>query len=220
MRLVVVFPIGFLACAALAVLAGCDSINSEDSTDSKDRGRSEVEFSAPRGYTDTLEIVRDGRVLGFGPFVGYYFSPPDPEDLARLRLVCFNERGFYSSDAPVNAKLFEGEAVLVTLPDAGFSLPKEDRINPVFFDQAPSRWLDSRPRPRDEFVHFHSCYNNGGPVRTGYWIRHRAVRGFTYDMGGRVGLDSPLYHRVHKGPDTGFARIVEFDSGPDYGADD
>jgi hypothetical protein len=51
-------------------------------------------------------------------------------------------------------------------------------------------------------------------VLTGYWIRHVAVSEFTYDMGGRVGKKSPLYHRVRKGPDREFARIIEFDRGP------
>ena len=50
---------------------------------------------------------------------------------------------------------------------------------------------------------------------TGYWIRHVAVSDFTYDMGGRVGKESPLYHRVRKGPDRDFARIIEFDRGPE-----
>jgi hypothetical protein len=34
-------------------------------------------------------------------------------------------------------------------------------------------------------------------------------------MGGRVGKDSPLYHRVSSGPDRDFARIIEFDRGPE-----
>ena len=52
-------------------------------------------------------------------------------------------------------------------------------------------------------------------VLTGYWLRHVAVSEFTYDMGGRVGKESPLYHRVRKGPDRDFAGIVEFDRGPE-----
>jgi len=34
-------------------------------------------------------------------------------------------------------------------------------------------------------------------------------------MGGRVSRVSPLYHTVRKGVDLDFARILEFDRGPD-----
>ncbi len=189
-------------CLALAG-AGCDT------------GPGEVPLRIPHGYQARLEFVHEGVLLGFGPFVGYYFLPDDPEDPVRVKLVCFNERGFYASDAPVNALLFEGEAVRVRLPDAGSIPPGPERIRPVFFPRAPAEWLATRPEPADEFVHFHSCYDRNGPVRIGFWIRHRAVRTFTYDMGGRVGPGSPLYHRVEApGPDRSFARIVEFDAGP------
>jgi len=123
-----------------------------------------------------LEFVHNGRLLRFGPFVGYYFRPEVPGEMRRIRLVCFNERNFYSSDAP-------------------------------------AAWLESRPEPRDAYGHFHSCHDASGPVLTGFWIRHVAVRDFTYDMGGRVGPGSPLYHRVRKGEDRDFARIIEFDRG-------
>jgi hypothetical protein len=63
-------------------------------------------------------------------------------------------------------------------------------------------------------VHFHSCYNGIGPVLIGYWLRHTAAADFTYDMGGRVAENSPLYHRVQKGVDRDFAKIIEFDKGP------
>ncbi|MGA9534804.1 MAG: hypothetical protein WBR24_02745 [Desulfobacterales bacterium] len=52
-----------------------------------------------------LEQVHDGRMVGFGPFVGYYFRPENPGDLSRLRFVCFNENRFYSLDMPNGAKL-------------------------------------------------------------------------------------------------------------------
>ncbi len=171
----------------------------------------------PRGYVPTLEVRQAGHILQFGPFVGYYFLPPDPEDLSRVKFVCFNERQFYASDVPANLKLFEGEALLRELADAGFDLPAENRINPVFFENAPEPWVQNRPEPQEEFLHFHSCYDAAGPVRKGYWLRHTAVRVFTYDMGGKVGPDSPLYHPVKPGPDTQFARIIEFDRGPDTG---
>jgi len=183
-------------------VAGCDT------------GPGEVVLKVPRGYQKRLEFVHDGVLLGFGPFVGYYFLADDPKDPVRVKLVCFNEQGFYSSDAPVNALLYEGEAVRTRLPDSGEIPPGPERIRPVFFPRAPAGWLATRPEPRDQFVHFHSCYTRKGPVRVGFWIRHRAVRAFTYDMGGRVGPGSPLYHRVTPGPDPGFAHIVEFDAGP------
>ena len=204
---------GVLMCAAAGLFIGCGS----DTL--KTPGQGEVELAVPRGYVDTLEVRRGGRILGFGPFVGYYFLPPDPGDLSKLRFVCFNERGFYSSDAPVNAQLYEGEAVFSSLADVDFPIPTKNRINPVFFDSAPEKWIENRPEPQAEFLHFHSCYNDAGPVLAGYWIRHRAVLAFTYDMGGRVSEDSPLYHEVTKGADTRFARIVEFDRGPDREAD-
>ena len=52
-----------------------------------------------------LEQVHDGRMVGFGPFVGCYFRPEDPGDLSRLGFVCFNENRFYSLDMPNGAKL-------------------------------------------------------------------------------------------------------------------
>lgn len=173
-----------------------------------------AEKKIPRGYMAKLEIRHNGRVLGFGPFVGYYFAPPDPADLTRLRFVCLNERRFYTRDLPENAPLFEGEAVLTVLPDTGAPLPAADRINPIFPDRIPESWLATRANPRDEFRHFHSCYDAAGPVRAGYWLRHVALEEFTYDMGGRVGPESPLHHRVEPGPDRSFALIVEFDRGP------
>ncbi len=173
-----------------------------------------VELEVPRGYLAVLEIEQDGRRLGFGPFEGYYFKPDKTADLTRLKFVCFNERSFYTRDLPENARLFEGEAVLTRLPEVDFEIPATDRINPVFFPETPQPWIESRPQPRDEFLHFHSCYDSQGPVLTGYWVRHKAVAAFTYDMGGRVGPDSPLYHEVTPGIDRDFARIVEFDRGP------
>lgn len=179
------------------------------------RGPGEVPLEVPRGFAPRLEIPFEGHLYGFGPFVGYYFRPENPADLARLRFVCFNERGFYASDAPVNALLYQGEAVLVRLPDAGLPLPSDgDRIEPVFFSEAPPAWLATRPEPQDAFLHFHSAYDASGPARVGYWFRHVAVRAFTYDMGGRVGPGSPLYHRVSPGLDLNFPAIVEFDRGP------
>lgn len=177
--------------------------------------RGEVELDIPRGYMAILTVEQEGRVYGFGPFVGYYFRPGDPHDLSRLRFVCFNEGGFYSAEAAKNERLFEGEAILVSLPDIGVKPPSgSERIQPVFFGDAPAAWLETRPEPQNEFVHFHSCYDARGPVLRGYWLRHKGVVDFTYDMGGRVGPDSPLYHEVRKGVDRDFARIVEFDSGP------
>ena len=175
----------------------------------------EVELKIPRGYVSTLEIKSDGKLYGFGPFVGYYFRPEDPKDLSRLAFVCFNERGFYTKDVRVNAFLFEGEGRLSRLPQDGMpSRSGAARMQPVFFSEAPIPWLESRPEPRDEFVHFHSCYDSQGPVLTGYWLRHEGRATFTYDMGGRVGPDSPLYHKVSFGVDKAFARILEFDRGP------
>ncbi|MFO7752670.1 MAG: hypothetical protein R6V41_06085 [Desulfobacteraceae bacterium] len=195
-------------CVFMGMMSGC---RSESKTDGPD-GASGVVI--PHGYMDRLEQVHDGRLVGFGPFVGYYFRPEDPGDLSRLRFVCFNENRFYSSDMPDGAKLYQGTAVRATLPRSEEVIPARDRINPVFFEDAPEAWRETRPEPRDEFVHFHSCYDGTGPARTGYWIRHVAASEFTYDMGGRVGKESPLYHRVHKGPDLDFARIIEFDRGP------
>lgn len=197
-----------MTCACVAGMSGgCRSDHEAD-------GPSDGVVSVPHGYMARLEQVHDGRMIGFGPFVGYYFRPDDPRDLSRLRFVCFNENLFYSSDMPKGAKLYEGTAVRTTLPQTDAVIPVRDRINPVFFHDAPEDWLSTRPGAKDEFVHFHSCYNAGGPVLIGYWFRHVAVSDFTYDMGGRVGKKSPLYHRVRKGPDRDFARIVEFDRGP------
>ncbi|MCF8036786.1 MAG: hypothetical protein K9K62_07930 [Desulfobacteraceae bacterium] len=169
----------------------------------------------PRGYVSQIRVEQQDRVLSFGPFVGYYFRPEARGDFTRLQFVCFNEQNFYTDDLPENAKLFEGTAVLTRLPDVDFSLPDSGRINPVYFPEAPARWTAARPEPGDAFLHFHSCYDTQGPVLTGYWFRHEAVAAFTYDMGGRVGPQSPLYHEVVPGTDKDFARIIEFDSGPE-----
>ncbi|MCF8024948.1 MAG: hypothetical protein K9J79_09320 [Desulfobacteraceae bacterium] len=176
-------------------------------------GDKSISLDVPRGYVAALELNLDGRRVGFGPFVGYYFKPESPDDLTRLKFVCFNERSFYTRDMPENAKLFEGEAVLTRLADVGRDLPDRDRINPVFFPDSPEEWLKTRPSPQDEFIHFHSCYDAQGPVLVGFWVRHVGTAAFTYDMGGRVDPGSPLYHRVEPGVDKDFARIMEFDRG-------
>lgn len=177
-----------------------------------------VSLEVPRGYQSELRVELGESIARFGPFVGYYFRPEDPADPARVRFVCFNERGFYSSDAPVNAKLYEGRAVLSRLPGERDSRPlPRGRITPVFFPDAPGQWLASRPEPEDAFLHFHSLHDAGGARMDGYWLMHEAVRDFTYDMGGRVEAGSPLYHRVTAGVDRDFARIIEFDQGPGFG---
>ncbi len=169
----------------------------------------------PKDYVTRIEIHLDGKTLGFGPFVGYYLRPKTPGDNRRLNFICLNERQFYTRDLPADALLFTGDAVFVTLPDVGRSLPRgEGRIQPIFFADAPAEWLAARPAPQEEFVHFHSCYDDTSPVLQGYWLRHVAAADFLYDMGGRVGPKSPLYHEVRKGIDRDFARIVEFDRGP------
>jgi len=169
----------------------------------------------PHGYVSRLEVTWEGRRYGFGPFVGYFFRPDDPSDLTRLRFLCYNERSFYASDAPENALLYEGEAVLAALPEVGFAPPSEGgRIRPVLFADVPAPWLATRPEPQAEFVHFHSVHDAAGPASVGYWLRHEAQRSFTYDMGGRVGPEGPLYHAVLPGPDVAFAHLVEFDRGP------
>ena len=173
-----------------------------------------TELRVPRGYAPTLEVGLDGRVMSFGPFVGYYFKPPDPRDLSQLHFLCFNERSFYTRDRPENTLLFEGEARLTELPDVGFDIPAGSRINPVFREDIPAAWLATRPEPHDHYRHFHSGYDASGPLLAGYWIKHVAVTSFVYDMGGRVDRRSPLYHRVTAGPDSNFAGIVEFDRGP------
>jgi len=172
--------------------------------------------SVPHGYVRQLEVQVDDRIFSFGPFVGYYFKPARNGDLTRLHFICFNERSFYTRDLPPNARLFEGEAQWRQLADNGHPIPAAEgrRIVPVFFPDAPDEWVDSRPNPKDAYLHFHSAYDGGGAVRYGYWLRHVALDAFTYDMGGRVTSDSPLYHAVRPGPDTGFARIIEFDHGP------
>ncbi len=169
----------------------------------------------PSGYVSRIEIQVDDRVLSFGPFVGYYFKPSSGEDLYLLDFVCFNERSFYTRDLPANTLLYKGQARWQRLPDTEDPLPTgNERIIPVFFTQAPKAWLNSRPDPKEEYVHFHSAYDGRGAVRYGYWLRHVAQVAFTYDMGGRVSQGSPLYHMVEPGRDRKFARIIEFDSGP------
>ena len=98
-------------------------------------GTDAISLSVPRGYVSIIELDMDGRRVGFGPFVGYYFKPKEPGDLTRLAFICFNEQSFYTRDMPENAKLFEGEAVFTRLPEADMDLPSEHRINPRFFSE-------------------------------------------------------------------------------------
>ncbi|MDF1555187.1 MAG: hypothetical protein P1P84_19105 [Deferrisomatales bacterium] len=193
-----------LVVLALALAAACA------------RGPGEVPLEVPRGYMQRLQVEHDGRHYGFGPFVGYYFRPPDPRDPEHLQFLCFNEDGFYASDMPRNALLFKGDAVLAELPLAKVVLGgvSGDRIRPLFEPDLPQAWRATRPDPADAYRHFHSCYDANGPARVGYWLRHVAEGTFTYDMGARVSAGSPLYHRVRSGPDLGFAGSVEFDRGP------
>lgn len=192
--------------AAVLLLAACSASGP---------GEREVPLTVPHGYVDRLEIIRDGHRYRFGPFVGYYFRPTTPPHLERLHFVVFNQRRFYTLDQPANARLYEGSARLQSLPETGFQPPAgDDRIQPVFFEDAPAAWLESRPQPQDEYLHFHSCYDAAGAASLGYWLRHVAVSAFTYDMGGRVTSQSPLHHKVRPGVDRHFARIVEFDRGP------
>lgn len=168
----------------------------------------------PRGYYARLELTYEGRRLTFGPFVGYYFKPRKADDLTQLSFRCYNERQFYTDQLPAGALLFEGEAALGSLAQVR-PLPRgEGRITPVFFDEAPSEWLEGRPAPQEEFLHFHSAYDREGPVHAGFWLRHRPVRTFIYNMGGRVDETSPLYHVAEPGAPQRFPRIIEFDAGP------
>lgn len=172
-----------------------------------------VAVETPRGFYAQLEFFYHGQQLSFGPFVGYYFRPAKGDDLTRLEFRCYNERRFYTDQRPEGALLFEGEAVLSSLPRVR-ALPHSDaRIEPVFFDQAPPEWLQSRPAPQEQFVHFHSAYDSSGPSYAGYWLRHRPVSSFTYNMGGRVGEGSPLYHQADPDAPQRFPHIIEFDAG-------
>lgn len=143
-----------------------------------------VAVETPRGYYTQLEFLYQAQRLSFGPFVGYYFRPENGDDLTRLKFRCYNERQFYTDQLPADTLLFEGEAMLSSLPRVR-ALPRTDtRIEPVFFAEAPPEWIQARPAPQDHFVHFHSAYDATGPSYTGYWLRHQPVRSFTYNMGG------------------------------------
>lgn len=197
-----------LAALLLLVIAGCGK--GEPPADSPSPS-----VPVPHGFTATLQILRDGHLYRFGPFVGYYFRPVELGNFNRVEFVCFNESGFYTSEMPIGAKLFTGQGVLAELKPIEGAVPQGDqRIQPVFFDDAPPTWLANRPEPQQEFLHFHSLHDAAGPALLGYWMNHRAVNNFTYDMGGRVDQTSPLWHRAQRGIDQDFPRIIEFDRGP------
>ena len=172
-----------------------------------------VLLDVPRGYRQVIELEMGDRLVSFGPFVGYYFYPVESNDLKKLQFFTYNERSFYTRDLPENAKLFEGEAILQELATVNFVIPADDRINPILFAEAPQQWLNNRPEPQEEYIHFHSCYDAQGSVTAGYWLKHVGTASFTYDMGNRVGPDSVLYHEVSPGIDKSFARLIEFDKG-------
>lgn len=167
----------------------------------------------PRGYYAQLEISHQGQTLNFGPFVGYYFKPVSGADIRQLEFICFNTDQFYTDDLPGKALLFKGEAQLTSLPDVRPIPSTDQRITPVFAPDAPSAWLQTRPQPQEKFRHFHSTYDHGGATYTGYWLRHDPVEKFTYNMGGRLSEDSPLYHEVEPGSSADFPAIIEFDRG-------
>jgi len=81
-----------------------------------------LSINTPFRAFDLYWVGVDGRRIGFGPFVGYYFRPEDPRNLSRLQFVCFNENKFYSSDMPDGARLYEGTAVRTTLPEPQFEM--------------------------------------------------------------------------------------------------
>jgi len=119
-----------LTCACAAVMSGC---RSDQGTDGSSGGLAVV----PHGYMARLEQVHDGRMIGFGPFVGYYFRPEDPEDLSWLRFVCFNENRFYSSGIPDGAKLYEGTALRATRPGSMSPSPPMKGSIRYFFRKRP-----------------------------------------------------------------------------------
>ncbi len=190
-----------------AVLVASIVFSPQDRTDEK---------VVPSGYKQVLHLTHRGQRLSFGPFVGYYFRPENPDAPERVEFLCRNERSFYTQDVPADTLLFVGDGVLTTLPDTGRPIPSKGRINPVFFSDAPEAWTATRPVPQEAYRHFHSCHDESGAVRTGYWLRHEAQATFTYDMSGRVSEQSPLYHEVTPGVDRAFAEIIEFDHGPDF----
>lgn len=171
-------------------------------------------LEAPRGFYPQLEIVYQGQRLSFGPFVGYYFKPTQGADLRKLEFRCYNERQYYTDQLPAETLLFRGEALLRRLPAVRAIPSGGQRITPLFFADAPAQWLQARPLPQAEFVHFHSAYSATGPSYSGYWLRHEAAQPFVYNMGGRVGKNSPLYHRAVPGQNEVFPHIIEFDRGP------
>ena len=181
----------------------------------QEQPNSETLPQVPRGYYAQLEFVHAGKQLSFGPFVGYYFKPLRHDDLTKLQFICFNERKFYTDQLPAGELLFTGKAILTTLPDNNPRPEPSQRINPVFFADAPQEWLATRPEPQEQYVHFHSTYDNMGATFTGYWLRHQPEKSFTYNMGGRVASDSPLFHQASSDQPQNFPRIVEFDYGPD-----
>ncbi len=173
-----------------------------------------ADLAPPRGYYAQLEFIHQGQGLSFGPFVGYYFKPQQGDDVTRLTFVCYNEGQFYTDQLPEDAMLYRGEAVLSTLEKVR-PLPRSDqRITPLFFDDAPPAWLQQRPSPQEEYLHFHSAYDRSGAVYSGYWLRHEPVTAFSYNMGGRLSKDSPLRHQAKPGHAQNFPRIIEFDKGP------
>jgi len=167
----------------------------------------------PRGFYPRLEISHAGRTLMFGPFVGYYFKPISGADTSRLEFVCYNERQFYTDELPADTLLFKGEAVLTTLPEVKAIPASGQRITPIFASEAPDAWLKTRPEPQENFRHFHSTYNRNGATYTGYWLKHDAVESFTYNMGGRLSAESPLYHQARPENQADFPAIIEFDRG-------
>jgi hypothetical protein len=173
-----------------------------------------ADLTPPRGYYAQLEVSHRGHRLSFGPFVGYYFKPQQGDDLTRLTFLCYNEGQFYTDQLPDGALLYRGEAVLSTLARVR-PLPRgKQRITPLFFADAPPAWLQQRPAPQEEYLHFHSAHDQSGAVNTGYWLRHEPATAFNYNMGGRLSQDSPLRHNAQPGEAQNFPRTIEFDKGP------
>jgi len=89
-----------------------------------------------------VEVQVDDLLLGFGPFVGYYFKPVDNGNTLRLSFRCYNEQQFYTEDLPADALLYTGTAVFTELPaQKQQPLRGQGRIEPLFFPEALAAWL-------------------------------------------------------------------------------
>lgn len=166
----------------------------------------------PPGWSRTIAVQRAGGELAFGPIDGHYWRRTGSDTVCGLH---YNAGRGTASQAPDGRLLYFVEGRLAHLPIPVDQVPQpvgDQRVVQQLTGDVPRTWLGA-PMPPG-FVYWHGTYDVKArrATATGFWLRHIAVRSFTFDMGGDRGY--PFTHRVTPGVDMHFAPKLNFDVGP------